>query len=289
MSKLMKIVASLFFLFIVHSNLFAQNLEDSNKIDLHVNLVAGDTYFYSTSTKQNIIQEVMGETIEINQEFTTDFKYFVESNNNNSIKIKATYERIDLLIDSPEDQIDYSSSREDSDSRFSMLNNLIGKSFYIFMNTTGKVFDITGFNELTKNMNLGKFAQQLLTDSSLLRSLNMDIYPDEAIIMGESWNKTAAFDISNLKLKNELIYTLEGTSEDLVWLNLNGKISGNGTADNFDMDLIGNQSGTIETDLKSGMISSSDIKTEIEATIKSLDLEIPVKVLSETKVSGRKL
>jgi len=285
----MKIVASLFFLFIVHSNLFAQNLEDSNKIDLHVNLVAGDTYFYSTSTKQNIIQEVMGETIEINQEFTTDFKYFVESNNNNSIKIKATYERIDLLIDSPEDQIDYSSSREDSDSRFSMLNNLIGKSFYIFMNTTGKVFDITGFNELTKNMNLGKFAQQLLTDSSLLRSLNMDIYPDEAIIMGESWNKTAAFDISNLKLKNELIYTLEGTSEDLVWLNLNGKISGNGTADNFDMDLIGNQSGTIETDLKSGMISSSDIKTEIEATIKSLDLEIPVKVLSETKVSGRKL
>src|SRR5690606_8161916 len=123
-----------------HSNLFAQNLEDSNKIDLHVNLVAGDTYFYTTSTKQNIIQEVMGETIEINQEFTTDFKYFVESNNNNSIKIKATYERIDLLIDSPEDQIDYSSSREDSDSRFSMLNNLIGKSFYIFMNTTGKVF-----------------------------------------------------------------------------------------------------------------------------------------------------
>src|SRR5690606_21974476 len=218
-----------------------------------------------------------------------DFKYCVESNNNNSIKIKATDERIDLLIDSPEDQIDYSSSREDSDSRFSMLNNLIGKSFYIFMNTTGKVFDITGFNELTKNMNLGKFAQQLLTDSSLLRSLNMDIYPDEAIIMGESWNKTAAFDISNLKLKNELIYTLEGTSEELVWLNLNGKISGNGTADNFDMDLIGNQSGTIETDLKSGMISSSDIKTEIEATIKSLDLEIPVKVLSETKVSGRKL
>lgn len=285
----MKIVASLFFLFIVHSNLFAQNLEDSNKIDLHVNLVAGDTYFYSTSTKQNIIQEVMGETIEINQEFTTDFKYFVESNNNNSIKIKATYERIDLLIDSPEDQIDYSSSREDSDSRFSMLNNLIGKSFYIFMNTTGKVFDITGFNELTKNMNLGKFAQQLLTDSSLLRSLNMDIYPDEAIIMGESWNKTAAIDISNLKLKNDLIYTLEGTSEDLVWLNLNGKISGNGAADNFDMDLSGNQSGTIETDLKSGMIFSSDIKMEIEATIKSLDLEIPVKVLSETKVSGRKL
>src|SRR5690606_15997963 len=141
----MKLIFSFFLLFIINSNLFAQSLEDSTKIDLHVNLIPGETYSYSTSSKQSIIQEILGEKIEINQEFVTDYKYLVESNDGNSIKIKATYERIDLFIDSPEDQIEYSSLQNDSDSRFSMLNSLIGKSFHIFMNANGKVYEVTGF------------------------------------------------------------------------------------------------------------------------------------------------
>jgi len=285
----MKLVISFFLLFIINSNIFAQSLEDSTKIDLHVNLMPGETYFYSTTNKQNIIQEILGEKIEINQEFVTEYKYLIESSEDNSIKIKATFERIELFIDSPEDQIEYSSSQNSSDSRFSMLNNLIGKSFHIFMNATGKVYKITDFEALTKDLKLGKTVQHLLTDSSVQSSLNMDIYSNDAVVMGESWNKTNVIDVANLKLKSDLIYTLEGTSEDLVWLNVNGKVSGNGTSNDFDMDLNGTQTGTIETDLKSGMISSGDTKLEIEAVIKSLDLEIPLKVISETKITSRKL
>src|SRR5690606_1188222 len=192
-----------------NSNSFAQIAGDSTKIDLHVNLTPGEIYSYSTSSKQSITQEILGEKVEVNQEFVTDYKYLIESNDSNSIKLKATYERIELFIDSPQDQIEYSSSQDNSDSRFSMLNSLIGNSFYIFMNSNGKVYEVTGINELTKDLDLGKFAQQLLTDSALLISLNMDIYPDDAIIMGESWNKTNTVEIANLKLKSDLTYTLE--------------------------------------------------------------------------------
>src|SRR5690606_31044610 len=117
-----KLLASLFFIFIVNSSVSAQVVEDSIKFDLHLNITSGETYFYSTSSKQSLTQEILGDTIKINQEFATDYKYSVESINDNSIKIKATYERIELFIDSPEDQIEYSSLRENNDSRFSMLN-----------------------------------------------------------------------------------------------------------------------------------------------------------------------
>jgi len=285
----MKLFTPILFLLVLNSNLFAQVATDSNKVDLHVNVLPGETYRYSTSTRQNMVQEIMGGTMEINQEFAAEYNYLIESVGEKSIKIKATVEKMQLHIDAPDEQIEFDSEQEGSDARFSKLNDLIGKSFYIFMNTDGKVFKVSGFEELSKDLKLGTFVTQLLTDSSLLNSLNMDIYPGQPVEMGESWNKTNSIDVANLKLQSNLTYTLEGVSEDLVWLDVNGDVSGSSNNENVEMNLKGTQTGTIETILNSGMISSGDLKMEIEATIKSLDIEIPMKLTSETKISGTKL
>lgn len=285
----MKPLVYLFFIFIANNSLSAQVSEDSTKVDLHVNILPGEKYLYSTSTKQNITQEIMGEQIEINQEFTTDYHYLVESIEGDLIKIKATYKRILLAIDSPQDQLQFSSDEAEADSRLSTLNSLIGKSFYIFMNTDGKVQKITGFDELSKNLKLGDSLKLLLSESSIIHAVNMDIYSRNPVAMGESWNKENLINLKNLELKNNLTYTLEGSSEDLAWLNVSGTISPNSENDSFDIKLTGTQTGTYEADLKSGMLSSGNVKMEVEATIKSLDLEIPLKITSETNISSRKL
>jgi len=282
------VIAVVLLLSLSFNNLSAQDTE-SPKLDLHLNLVAGDSYLYSVSVDQKMIQEIIGEQLEMNQKLNTDYKYTIESNDGESIKIKASCERMQLTVDYPGDQIEYNSELKGSDSRFSGLDNLIGKPFYLFLDNKGNIHKTEGFKELGAELKSNEFVRQLFTDSALINSLNMDIYPASPVSVGTSWNKLAYIDLMNVKLQNNLSYTLEGTSEDIAWVNVNGDITG--MADNSDlkMDLKGSQTGTIETDLKSGLISSGNIQTEIEASIQSLDLVSPMKLSSETKISSRKL
>lgn len=270
------------------NNLLAQDI-DSPKLDLHLNLTPGDSYLYSVSINQKMVQEIIGEQLEMNQKLNTDYKYTVESNDGESIKIKASCEKMQLTVDYPGDQIEYNSELKGSDSRFSDLDNLIGKPFYIFMDTKGNIYKTEGFKELGDGLQSNEFVKQLFTDSALINSLNMNIYPTEPISVGTSWNKVAYIDLMNVKLQNNLSYTLEGTSEDLAWINVNGDITGLANNSDLKLNLKGTQTGTIETDLESGLISNGNIQMEIEANIQSLDLVSPMKLSSETNISSRKL
>lgn len=270
------------------NNLSAQDI-DSPKLDLHLNLTPGDSYLYSVSINQKMVQEIIGEQLEMNQKLNTDYKYTVESNDGESIKIKASCEKMQLTVDYPGDQIEYDSELKGSDSRFSGLDNLIGKPFYLFLDTKGNIYKTEGFKELGDGLKSNEFVKQLFTDSALINSLNMNIYPTEPISIGTSWNKLAYIDLMNVKLQNNLSYTLEGTSEDLAWINVNGDITGLANNSDLKLDLKGTQTGTIETDLKSGLISNGNIQMEIEANIQSLDLVSPMKLSSETNISSRKL
>jgi len=285
----MKLFTSLFFfLFLINNNLSAQFADDT-KIDLHLNLLPGDTYLYSVSMNQNIVQEIMGEPLEINQQIKTDYSYLVESNDGDLFKIKVNYERIQLTFDAPQGKVEYDSEQSSNNSSLAAINDLIGKPFYVLMNTKGKISKIEGFNELTKNLNLTDPIKQFLTDSALIQSLTMDIYSDQSVEMGDSWNKSKTINLANLKLQSNLTYTLEGTSEDLAWLNVTGDISAINNDPNFEMEITATQNGTIETDINSGMISSGNIKIEMDATLKSQGFDIPMKIISEIKTEGRKL
>lgn len=270
------------------SNLSAQDI-DSPKLDLHLNLLPGDSYLYSVDVDQKMTQDFLGEQLEMNQKLSTDYKYTVESNNGDSIKIKASCERMQLIVDYPGDQIEYNSELKGSDGRFSSLDNLIGKSFYLYLDTKGNIYKTEGFEELGSELKSNEFVKQIFTDTALINSLNMDIHPTGPVAMGESWNKTVQINLMNLKLQNNLNYTLEGTSEDIAWINVKGEITGLVDNSDLEMDLKGSQSGTIETDLKSGLISYGEMQTEIEANVQSLGMTSPMKLSTETKISSIKL
>src|SRR3546814_5994266 len=114
----------------------------------------------------------------------------------------------------------------------------------------------------------------------------MNIYPTEPISIGTSWNKVAYIDLMNVKLQNNLSYTLEGTSEDLAWINVNGDITGLANNSDLKLNLKGTQTGTIETDLESGLISNGSIQMEIEASIESIDMVSPMKDRKSTRLNS---
>lgn len=263
--------------------------QSANKIDLHLNLSAGDTYSYTTDYNQHIVQEIMGSSIEIRQQMTTDYRYQVESNDGDEIKIKATYERLQIQFEAPQGNFVFDSDNPQTDDKFTKLSNMIDKPFYIYMNSKGKVTKVENYNQIIEGMELDANVKGLLTDSALMNSVEMNIYAPHPVSMGDSWNKIRSYALGNLQLKSNLTYTLEGMSEDFAWLNVSGQISAIGTDEAYEMEFSGTQSGTLETDINTGMISSGDINMEIDAVIKSQGFEVPMKMRTNIRMSGTKL
>jgi|GEM_PF-1302384 len=287
----MKILSS-FFLFIAFSlTSFAQVTEDAGsepKVDLHLNLQAGDQYLYSVGMNQQIVQEVMGQSISIDQRMTTDYAYNVLSNDGKLIKIEVAYKRIQMNFDMPQNQIAYDSDLPGT-GNLSALDGLIDKPFTVFMTPEGNVSKVEGYSEMISGLTLSDEIKGMLSDSSLVQSLDMNIYAGRPVAMGESWNISKTMDISPVLMTSDLTYTLEGSSEDLAWINVNGGISAVSKEADYDLELSGKQEGTMETDIRTGMVSSGQIGMDIDAKLIAQGFEIPMTMKMEVTISGRKL
>ena len=287
----MKILSS-FFLFIAFSlTSFAQVTEDAGseqKVDLHLNLQAGDQYLYSVGMNQQIVQEVMGQSISIDQRMTTDYAYNVLSNDGKLIKIEVAYKRIQMNFDMPQNQIAYDSDLPGTGNS-SALDGLIDKPFTVFMTPEGNVSKVEGYSEMISGLTLSDEIKGMLSDSSLVQSLDMNIYAGRPVAMGESWNISKTMDISPVLMTSDLTYTLEGSSEDLAWINVNGEISAVSKEADYDLELSGKQEGTMETDIRTGMVSSGQIGMDIDAKLIAQGFEIPMTMKMEVTISGRKL
>lgn len=283
-----------------HVNIWAQTEQDSvnitgnlsqsdAKIDLHLNLSTGDQYRYTTDYNQNIVQEIMGSSVEIRQEMTIDYHYEVESNTGDEIKIKAKYERLHINFEAPQGSFLFDSEESTQDEKLAKLNSIIGKPFYIYMNNEGKVTRVEDYEKLWDGLEMDNTIKNIFSDSMLMNSVDMNFYAPDPVGMGDSWNKSRSYNMGNLQLKSDLIYTLEGISEDLTWLNVDGNISALGSEEAYDMEFTGKQTGTLETDINTGMVSSGDIQMEIDAVIKSHGFEVPMKMNATISMSGTKL
>lgn len=157
------------------------------------------------------------------------------------------------------------------------------------MNNEGKVTRVEDYEKLWDGLEMDNTIKNIFSDSMLMNSVDMNFYAPDPVGMGDSWNKSRSYNMGNLQLKSDLIYTLEGISEDLTWLNVDGNISALGSEEAYDMEFTGKQTGTLETDINTGMVSSGDIQMEIDAVIKSHGFEVPMKMNATISMSGTKL
>lgn len=260
---------------------------NDSTVNLQLNLQAGDQYLYSVGMKQQIAQEVMGQSITIDQQITTDYAYKVLNNDGKLMKIEVTYQRIQVNMDMPQKQIAYDSDSP-GEGELAAVDALIGKPFLIYMTPQGDVTRVEGYDELIGGLASAEM-EGMFSDSSLMQSLDMNIFAGKPVAMGESWNIAKTMQMSTLTLQSDLTYTLEGSSEDLAWINVNGTISAVSSQNEYDMELSGTQEGTLETDIRTGMVSSGQLQLDIDAKIVAQGFEIPMNLQMEVTMSGKKL
>lgn len=289
-------ITSIFLLLFISLNtLIAQDSIPENSvkgISLKIDLKPNSAYRFLAKNSRNISQEMMGSTMEINQETTISYRFEVESNTSEGIKIKAFFEEIELDLDLPQGRTNIDSKNGNS-SEFSRLLN---KPFYITLTAQGKVIETEGLEEVFRSYedNSDVLVQELFTEKNLIAFIesSFNIFPMDSINMGDSWNAVHNQSLNNqFDLTFDKTFTLDGLSEDMVWLSVENKVKSSASETlAFEVDSgDAKQEGIIEIDRNSGLILFSDIKQEIRGVLKSNGLEVPLRISLETSLKGEKL
>ena len=269
---------------------------------LKMNLKKGLKYLFTTNTSQSITQEVMGNKMDIKQHTNIDYIYEVIESNEQGMHIKTTYQHILIDTKTPQGNIAYDSKKPDNaDSKLKNIGNMVGKSFTMHVSAEGEVTKVEGMQEIVNSIGGDATTQQLLkqqfSDSAFINMMNMalNIYPNKKINIGESWQKDFNAEMAGMmQMNTQNTYTLTNLEKDnaiiAIKSNINlSPLSSKGILGNIEVNLKGTQNGTIKSDRKSGMITTSTIHQEIKGDVSAQGMKIPMTIISDITLTGQEI
>ncbi|HLT41236.1 MAG TPA: DUF6263 family protein, partial [Sphingobacteriaceae bacterium] len=258
-------------------------------------------YRFVSNTNQNIVQELMGNTIEISQNIIVASIFEVVENTDGKMRIKAFYERIAMDANTPQGNVKIDSDNEndgdlDNAPELQKLSSMMNKPFYITLTSDGKLIRIEGLEKFIEqgNNTSNPFVKELLTEENVISSFEnfFNVFSSDSVSMGETWNKNRSQGMNNqFELIFEESLTLEGLSEDIAWINTQSQINGAASENSFfdELNIEGTQQGTIEVERYSGLILFSEITQEIQGLLKMQGTEVPIKISSTSTHTGERL
>lgn len=252
-------------------------------------LKKGDVFTMATVAKQDIQQEVMGESMTTEQTISNTDELEVTAVNGDIYTIKITGIRRAASVQSPMGTTDIDSDK-DGDIN-STLRIMSGKSYSVEMNSMGKVLKAIGVEEMKKAMSqemtdagMGASADQVLaaySDEMLMNGLNAQLAFYEGNT-GSEWTSKTSSVVNNLPVELENSYKWDG---DLTIL-AEAKIDMNGTLEIMGTSLktamAGDQQTIIDLDIKTGMPSKIQSIQMVEGNIEADGMTIPMSIVSET-------
>ncbi|MBO3700021.1 DUF6263 family protein [Roseivirga sp. E12] len=253
-------------------------------------LQKGDQFKVSVVVKQDIEQNMFGQTVTTTQEITSTDLYEVVEANSDEYLLKTTGLSRTLLTESPQGSMSMDSDLEgDEHLAFRALS---GKSYYIRMNKYGKVMSIEGLDELSTAVKndlegtvLEGSADQLLTayDVKTLTSAfdgQFYIYKEPR----KRWNRETNMVVNNLPINITYDFSYSGDSEITAEgdMTLSGDFETMGQQ--MSAEMAGNQKSVFSLDSQTGL--STDISTvqKMEGSLSIQDTSIPMSFTTEVTV-----
>ena len=279
-------------------------------VDLKLNLQKGKTYTYTMKTNMNMDMEVMGKPMNTTGNIDFGFRMNVEDvDAQNNYRIATTYDAIRFKMNAMGMDMGYDSKNVGDTTRENMVNGMMrkvfggmmGKTFKITMSPKGEVLKIEGLKELVESMEANiEVSEQMKTamHKQMSESFSEDqikqsfaqafsIYPDKPVKVGDSWNKNLDRDMSQVKMSQNLTFTVKEINSSAVVLELTGKIASSmgkdSTAPAMKMDLSGDEKGTMQMDRNTGMISQGDIDMDMKMSAMGKPMTMKVKTTIVSK------
>ena len=113
------------------------------------------------------------------------------------------------------------------------------------------------------------------------------IYPDKPVKVGDNWNKNLDKDMNQIKMSQNLTFTVKEINSSEVVLELAGKIASSMGKDStmpaMKMDLSGDEKGTMQMDRNTGLIRQGNIDMDMKMSAMGKPMTMKVKTVIESK------
>lgn len=252
---------------------------------LQLNLTKGATYQQVTGNNASIVQEIMGQSIEITVNVNSVMSFTVLEASKNDYDMQVTFESMKLSMGSLQGQMDFDSENPKENDAFSqVMAGVIGESFNIKMSKTGKVLEISGVEAMwesafsDQNVPAAEQAQimtqlnQTYGGDAIKGNIEMvtAIFPEEKVNKGDQWTNEVNIN-SGMKGIAANTYTYEGTEDSQHLISGKGSITTdaeNSTINTNGLELTMDLNGTMDTnislDITTGWIVQATINQKID-------------------------
>lgn len=259
--------------------------QNNSSISLQFNFAKDSSYQYILDSKMTLEPVVNGKTLIITQQMKLLSSYVVTSAGDNK-NVAVTYNRITMSSGNGITNNEYDSEdTTNPNPMFASVGAMMKRTFNIAVSKNG----ITGVQNLYDEEQLTDSSAANYGDSSLRKAMLqfLTMYPTADIKPGDTWKKE--FNTSNgfIHMRLENTYTLKSIDGNIAHIQLQGKITPEDST--LAMTFSGIQSGGLDVDIKTGLITIGQITQHLNGKINSGGKTSEVSATSEINLIGNKL
>ena len=271
----------------------------SQNVDLSLKLEKGKEYKQTTTSKSTILQEIMGQKINISTTVNGTNSFLVKDINEDGYITEVKYEDLNMSITVPKGGGISSEVIDEKNPMISILNDLKGNTFEMMISKKGKITEVKNFDAIMETIMEGldklpdgqkePMKQQILKvygDEAIKQGMEMisAIYPDKPLKKGDKWTKNTNLE-SEIPMEIITDYELVEVTPDYALIKGNGTVNkvenhadieANGTVDKADnntgfqvngvgmkYDISGTIVSEIKVDRNTGWIINGEINQDI--------------------------
>ncbi len=266
------------------------------QVTLQLNFKPGDRYLYTTEVKQNVNSFGM----QMEQSMLMEMIYRVTATEGQHKKLEITYEHVAMKMGPNE----YDSRRDSaSNSDLAFVKNLIGKSFSLTLAPDGDITQVEGLENLVQSIagtdktTKAEIESQFSdTAIKLMMQNSFDLYPGKPVKAGEHWTKRSRMGFSGITVNVENTYTLVSVTDGKAQIKVSSimqlpltKMDVQGGQVAMEIEMTGNQDGSIQVDVESGQILLGNTSQHIKGNINVAGQSMPLTIDGDIKISSKKM
>lgn len=284
--------------------LLTASCQRGEPVDLKMALQPGSQYAYTSDMKLTMDVSAMGMDMKTEQTRLMESTYEVSAGAGDDRHIKISYDRIAMSLNGPNMHMNYDSQDPaKSNKEMAMMGDMLHKPFMLEVNKEGQIKKILGLSDMLKDSDdtsaeAKSMRQQIANtfDDTTIRNIvqqSLDIFPGHPVRPGDTWHKTYTTAVGPVSMRIDNEFKLKSVSGNIAHLTVAAKITGGGKSpsaemQNMSMDIKGDQKGTMDVEVATGLVTESQMTQTIKGDMGMSGMKVPISINSEIHLTGKK-
>jgi hypothetical protein len=273
-------------------------------VNLKLNLQPGSQYAYAADWMMDMQMSAMGQNMKTQQNMTMESTYDVAAGAGNNKNIKVSFDRIAMEMKMPMGSMSYDTKDPSKGNpNMAMIGNILHKPFTMEVSEQGEIKKVDGLSTIinsigdTSTAEGAAMRQQMASafSDSMVKSLmqqSLNIFPDHPVRPGDTWKNEYNINVGAMSMRLENEFKLKDVTGNTAHLDINSKITGGGAGTGAmqggTISLSGDQKGTIDVEVATGVLTEGKIKQNIKGDMSMMGMKIPATITQDIHLTAKK-